>query len=89
MFTVELLTIAQIMGDIVVGSQLIGREDTFIEQLSHQTMVLVVRALFKLAQVGLCHLRTDRDIHTPFGLDDTSEDAVQVLTRFLDILSGT
>ena len=45
---VALLTIAEVVGNVVVGRQLVGINDTLVDQLRHLTMILVVRAVLKL-----------------------------------------
>ena len=85
MVTIELLSITQVVGYIVVRCQLIGVIDAFVDKLSHQTVVFVVGAVIELMKFGLCNLVAEGDVHPALRLGDTRQDAVQVFARFLDI----
>ena len=46
-----LLAVAQVVGDVVVGAQLVGGVDAAVEQLGYGTVVFVVGAMVVLLQV--------------------------------------
>ena len=80
------LTIEQIVGDVVIGPELIGAEDTLVDELGDAFVVLVVGTVIKLHQITLGDKLTDLEMDTALGLENARQDAVEVLAWLLDIL---
>ena len=80
------LTIEQIVGDVVIGPEFIGAEDTLVDELGDAFVVLVVGAVIKLHQIALRDELTNLEMDTTLGLENARQDAVEILARLLDVL---
>ena len=82
----SLAAITDIVGDIVVGPQTIGGYNTAVDELSHCLMILVVSQVVVLHQFVLGNRFTEFKVYPTLALQQTCENAVQILARLLDIL---
>ena len=83
--TVVLLCVTQIVGNVVVGSELIGSIDTLVEECGDESVVLVAGGLVVAGEVELGDLGTEGEVNASLRLGDTCKDTVQVFAGFLDI----
>ena len=82
---VFLCAVAQVVGDIVVGIEAVGSDDTSVDEPRHGLVIFVARQGLKGAQFHFREGFADFKVHASLGLYDTRENAVQVLAGLLGV----
>ena len=87
--TITLLSVAQVVGYIVVGRKLVGCVNALVEQMSYCAVILIIGAGVELYEVVDGDLLTEVDIDTSLRLCYASEYAVKVFAGFLHVAAET
>lgn len=81
--------VEQVVGNVVVGPQMVVAVDALVYETCHLLMELIGLQMPICLELLATQWLTDLEVDTSLGLDDASQDAVDIFARTLDVLLRT